>query len=325
MNEESITKRQEVRVFLQKMRDGAIKELSPKIDPKLGIVYKDAEADLKDNVQPTLEALHKEGLFIKIQEGNITACKKCGSTSFMVMHRCPNCNSLSLRKGMVIQHLTCGYTELESIFAEHNYVCPKCKKKLRALGVDYGKPGIQYVCNECGNMTQNPTVLLQCWVCGELQTIDEAKYIEVNKYLLDHTKRELLAKVTFNLTPIIQRVSALGWVAKKNYGIRGKSGIEHNFTLALWPYEYGLKKTPDVVVDIHTGVVEEIQVLGLYAKIIDTEIRNAMLTAVPMASEKAKALAKYYGIIIVEAEDTEALIEKLTFTIEDTIKKLLIR
>ncbi|PUA34073.1 MAG: hypothetical protein B9J98_01435 [Candidatus Terraquivivens tikiterensis] len=324
MDEESITNKQEVRSLLQKMRDGAIKELSPTVDPKQGLIYPEAEAELKENVQSTLDAIHREGLFLKEQKGNVTACKKCGGTSFMIMYRCPNCNSLSLRKGLVIQHLTCGYTELESVFAENNYICPKCKKRLRALGVDYVKPGIQYVCNECGNITQSPTILLQCWICGELQTIEEANYVEINKYRLDHTKRDLLAKVTFNLAPIVQRVSALGWVAKKGYKLRGKSGVEHTFTLALWPYEYGSKGTPDVVVEIHLGVVEEVQVLSLYAKAIDTEIRNVILAAVPAVSDKAKALAKYYKINIVEAEDTEVLIEKLALAIEDIIKKLLV-
>ncbi len=325
VGEDSVTKRYEVRRLLQKMRDGIIKELSVTIDPKLGITYPEAEVDLKSNVQNTLEALHQEGYLLKKQKENVMICKKCSGASFMIMHRCPNCNSLSLRKGMIIQHLTCGYTELESIFAERNYVCPKCKKKLRALGVDYVKPGIQYVCNECGNITQSPAILLKCWTCGELQTIDEARYIEINTYLLDYTKRELLAKVTFNLTPIIQRISAVGWIAKKDYKITGKSGVEHTFTLALWSYEHGLSKTPDIVADIHMDIVDETRVLALYAKVLDVGIENAILAAVPIASEKAKTLAKYYEITIVEAENTDVLIEKLAFSIEDVIKKLILR
>lgn len=309
-------------MLLQKMRDGVIKELSASIDPKLGITYPVAEAELKNNAQSTLEALHQEGFLLKEQKENVMVCRKCNGASFKVMHRCPNCNSLNLRKGTVIQHLTCGYTELESTFIERNYICPKCKKKLRALGVDYIKPGIQYVCNDCGSITQNPTILLKCWTCGELQTIDEAKYVEVNTYLLDYSKRELLAKVTFNLTPIIQRIYALGWVAKKDYKIRGKSGIEHTFMLSLWSYEHNLRQIPEVVVDIHMDVIDDVHVLALYAKIIDTGIRNAILAAIPIASEKAKILANYYGITIVEAEDAEILIEKLALAVEDVIKKL---
>ncbi len=319
-NEYSVTKKHEVRTLLQKMRDGTIKELSAIVDPKLGITYPEAETYLKSDAQSTIEALHQEGFLLKEQKENVIVCRKCNATSFKVMRRCPNCNSLSLRRGMIIQHLTCGYTELESVFAERNYVCPKCKKKLRALGVDYIKPGIHYVCNDCGSITQYPTILLKCWTCGELQTLDEAKYMEVSTYLLDYSKRELLEKVTFNLAPIIQRISLLGWVAKKDYKIKGKSGIEHTFTLALWPYERSLHSFPEVVVDIHMDVADDVHVLALYAKIIDTGIKNAIFAAVPMANEKAKALAKYYEIIMVEAENTEVLIEKLTLTIEDIIK-----
>ncbi|MEM0456540.1 MAG: hypothetical protein QXI01_02280 [Nitrososphaerota archaeon] len=319
-DEHSVTRKHNVRMLLQKMRDGIIKELSANIDPKLGITYPDAEADLKSDVQPTLEALHKEGFLLKEQKENVTLCRRCNGASFKIMHRCPNCNSLNLRKGMVIQHLTCGYANLESVFAEHDYVCLKCKKRLRALGVDYIKPGVQYVCNDCGNIAQNPIISLKCWTCGELQSIDETRYVEVSTYTLDHSKRELLAKVTFNLTPIIQRVHALGWVAKKDYKIRGKSGVEHTFTLGLWQYEHGLRETPEVVVDIHMDVVDDVHVLTLYAKIIDTGVKNAILAAVPIATEKAKALAKYYDITIVEAEDADALVEKLTLAIEDVIK-----
>ncbi|MCS7135888.1 MAG: hypothetical protein RMJ14_05230 [Nitrososphaerota archaeon] len=324
-SEYSVTKRHEVRMLLQKMRDGAIKELSATVDPKLGITYPDAEAELKSNVRPTLEALHEEGFLIKKQKENVVVCRKCGGASFRIMYCCPNCNSLNLRKGMLIQHLTCGYTELESVFIERGYVCPKCKKKLRALGVDYIKPGIQYVCNDCGNITQNPIILLKCWTCEEQQTIDEAKYMDVSTYTLDYTKRELLAKFTFNLAPIVQRVSALGWVAKKDYKIKGRSGIEHTFTLALWPYEHSLRETPNIVVDIHMDITEEVHVLAFYAKIIDTGIRNAILAVVPRMNEKAKALAKYYGITVVEAEDVEILIDNLALTIDNTIKNLLVR
>jgi len=323
-NEYSVTKKHEVRMLIQKMRDGMIKELSATVDPKLGITYPEAEIYLKGNAQSTIEALYQEGLLVKEQKENVMVCRKCGGSSFRVMYRCPNCNSLNLRKGMTIQHLTCGYTELESVFAERNYICPKCKKKLRALGVDYVKPGIQYVCNDCGSITQHPTILLKCWTCGELQTLDEAKYMEVNTYLLDHTKRELLERVTFNLAPIVQRISALGWVTKKDYKIKGRSGIEHTFTLALWPYEHALHSLPEIVVDIHMDVAEDVHVLALYAKIIDTGIKNAIFAVVPRANEKAKALAKYYEITMVEAENSEVLTEKLTLTIEDKIKKLLI-
>lgn len=319
-NEYSVTKRYEVRVLLQKMKDGVIKELSANVDPKLGITYPDAEAELKDNVQATLEALYQEGFLLKEQKENVMLCRRCNGASFKVAHSCPNCDSLNLKKGMVVQHLTCGYTDLESVFIEYKYTCPKCKKKLRALGVDYVKPGIQYVCKNCGNVTQDPIILLKCWTCGELQTMDDAKYVEVNTYMLDYSRRELLAKVTFNLTPVIQRVYALGWVAKKDYKIRGKSGIEHTFTLGLWPHGRDLREVPEVVVDVRMDVVEDVHVLALYAKILDTGIENAILAAIPVASEKAKVLAKYYEINIVEAEDTDILIEKLALAIEDTIK-----
>lgn len=44
----------------------------------------------------------------------------------------------------------------------------------------------------------------------------------------------------------------------------------------------------------------------------------------PSVSERAKLLAKAYGITIVEAEDIDVLKNNITDTVEDIIKKLVL-
>lgn len=251
----------EARAFLQKMKDGVIKDVTPTLDAKKGVQYIEGGEKL-------LERLYNEGLVKKEQKGNVLACRSCNGISF---YRCPNCNSQSIRKGMLIEHMTCGYIDLESVFAERGYICPKCKKKLRVLGVDYRKPGIQYVCNDCGYITPEPVKVLQCWVCGEVQGSKDAKFTEFYVYRLNPSAKEAIEKLTIDLMPIVNRLAKLGWVVRRDYKIKGRSGVEHTFTLASWPQEQASMTRPDIVVDIHIGVADENNVLSLYAKAIDTD------------------------------------------------------
>lgn len=315
MENASIDQDYEVRRFLQKMRNGKLKEVSPILDARQGVRYAELQEEL-------LERLYNEGLLRRKQIDNVLTCRSCGGISFMIKYRCPNCESMSLKRGMLIEHMTCGYIDLESTFANRGYICPKCKKKLRALGVDYRKIGIQYVCNDCKYMTPNPTQILQCWSCGEIQEVDSAKFVELYTYNLNPDAQATIEKLTIDFMPIINRMSKLGWVVRKDFKIKGRSGVEHIFTLAAWPYEDVSKTKPSIVVDLHIGIANENNVLSVYAKSIDTNIKNVIFAVVPSMNDKARALANAYGIVIIEANDIGSMLDILTNVMEDMISRL---
>ncbi len=150
------------------------KSLNPVLIPDSKFAYTypliDIQFPEQDSIRmfSILELIEKEKMAEKVFVERLHYCNKCFSAHLNFKETCPKCNSSNLHIEDVIHHFSCGYVGEEREFIrEGNYICPKCGRKLRHIGVDYDKPSVMYTCNSCGYKFQDPLVLSQCFYCEE--------------------------------------------------------------------------------------------------------------------------------------------------------------
>lgn len=123
-------------------------------------------------IRQHLEALANLELLQRRHFVRTHACDKCGSARLQIYEACPACGSGDLVEEVLVHHYRCGCQEAESHFIQGDLlICPKCRRELRHLGVDYGKPGKIVTCRACGAANSEPRVDFVCMDCYEVKPI----------------------------------------------------------------------------------------------------------------------------------------------------------
>ena len=106
---------------------------------------------------------------------------------------------------------------------------------------------------------------------------------------------------------IAEAMNRKGRKAHAPAAIIGNSGIRHEFDFAVVP-DSG---KPTVVVDTELAVqdVDDTKVLKFYVKVFDVRPERAILCVSPRLSSRAAALAKEYGIEVLEDEVPRKLLK----------------
>ena len=126
-------------------------------------------------VRQHLEFLANQDLLRRRHFTRTHACSKCASARLNIYEACPACGSADLFEEVLVHHYRCGCQEAESRFIQGDLlVCPKCRRELRHLGVDYGKPGKIVTCRACGAVNSEPTVNFVCMDCSAVTPADDA-------------------------------------------------------------------------------------------------------------------------------------------------------
>jgi GGDEF domain-containing protein len=128
-----------------------------------------------------LDLLHRR--FFK----RASICGRCGSSRLSAYEACIECGGGHLAEEEIVHHYACGHEAAESTFlVERDLVCPKCRKELRHLGVDYDKPGMIVACGGCGTVMAEPQVAFDCLDCGHATPGDGIETIDWFHYDLTH-------------------------------------------------------------------------------------------------------------------------------------------
>lgn len=108
---------------------------------------------------PYLEALAERGLLERQWVDKIHLCPFCHHYAINFREVCPNCDSSNIHLVEMLHHFRCGHVAPEHEFQKGiRYLCPKCNKALRHIGVDYEKPNTQFICKRCGHLFTDPKV-----------------------------------------------------------------------------------------------------------------------------------------------------------------------
>ena len=145
------------------------------LDPRFSLTVQYPLVGTGPGVRQHLEVLADLDLLHRRHFTRTHACNKCGSARLNVYEACPACSSADLFEEVLVHHYRCGCQEAESHFIQGDLlVCPKCRRELRHLGVDYGKPGRIAVCRACGAVNSTPSANFNCLDCSAVTPAETA-------------------------------------------------------------------------------------------------------------------------------------------------------
>lgn len=113
----------------------------------------------------------------------IHVCPICNSSHLLFFETCPHCGSSDVHEEPVLHHFRCANVSPEYTYkADGELVCPKCKRVLRHIGVDYDRPSSVYTCRQCEQTFMYPDMRALCtnnrrsWKPDELRPVDVEEY-----------------------------------------------------------------------------------------------------------------------------------------------------
>jgi hypothetical protein len=115
---------------------------------------------------------------------------------------------------------------------------------------------------------------------------------------------------------VASSLAGSGKQAKAPAQMVGKSGVKHEFSLAV----FSSPGSPEVVVDAELSVkdVDEMKVLKFYVKVFDVSPKKSILCVCPRLTERARSLAKEYGITVLESDVPRKLVQMAANEISGT-------
>ena len=309
-----IYKERDTQVFLSKFLKGEISELEPVYDVKLGYRYPMVEEIVGDasSVESFLNKLYEAGVLERRLYDKIIYCPKCGSANVSVHYCCPYCKSFNIQRSSLIEHVKCGYMDVEENFRKGDkLVCPKCHEELKKLDVDYRKAGVWCTCRDCGKSFDIPLTAHFCRDCHTTFTFEDAVFKDFYAYALKEEVKEEASLGLVMITPISDFLMENGFKVESPAFLKGKSGANHMFDIAAYKERGKTQKVTVIDLAVSEEVVSEQSVIALFAKIYDVSPDNAYLIAVPKMSENGKKMAELYNMKIIEAKNQKELVKAL--------------
>jgi len=301
-------------VFLSKLLSGEVAELEPVYDPKVGYRYPLVEAILgaASGAQNFLTKLHDAGVLKRRLYDKIIYCPKCGSANISARYCCPYCHSFDIQKSSLIEHVKCGYMDVEENFhKEDKFVCPKCHDELKKPDVDYRRAGIWCTCRECTKSFDIPVTAHFCRDCHLNSNFEDAVIKDVYAYSLREEVKEEVSLDWVVITPIRDFLRDSGFEVESPAFLRGKSGANHVFDIAAFEGTGTRKVT---VIDLATSTentVPEQPIIALFAKVYDVSPDKSYLIAIPALSENGRKMGELYNIQIIEAKNQKEVMKAL--------------
>jgi len=140
----------------------------------LAMLVEYAEANGEDVIK-YLDDLESKGKIVKLDEKREMACRQCGSVKIAQTFFCPSCQENDFKLTKLIEHFACGNFSTEASYEDNK--CPKCKKEIKAVGVDYRILKNRYVCNKCGEIFHELSSSFLCLKCENRFDLPDARWI----------------------------------------------------------------------------------------------------------------------------------------------------
>ncbi len=113
----------------------------------------------------------------------IHLCPICSSDHLIFSECCSKCKSSNLKEEDMIHHFRCANISKESDYQYDDELrCPKCKRLLRHIGIDYDRPSKVQTCEECGSMQLHSEMKVVCARCGHQMQPQELKPYDIYQY-----------------------------------------------------------------------------------------------------------------------------------------------
>jgi hypothetical protein len=308
-----------MQLILSKFLSGEINKLDPVYDPKYGYRYPPVEAVIGDPAatEEILTHLYNVGILKRQVFDKMLNCPQCNSANVSVRYCCPYCKSFKIKKSALIEHIPCGYIDIEDHFKNGDkLICPRCHVELNRQDVNYRKAGIWCSCNECSKSFDIPVPSHFCRICDTNFTFDDAIYRDVYSYILNEEIMKEVGAGYILVAPIREFLQSRGFTVESPGFLKGKSGASHMFDITAL---IGDITRSLLVIDIATSKdepVSEQSIVAMFAKVYDVAPDKACLIAIPKMSGNGGKLAELYNIKLIEAKNQNEAIKALETCVE---------
>jgi transcription elongation factor Elf1 len=301
-----------VQALLNKFLNGEITTLEPIYSAQTGYHYPVVESILGNSskVESFLSKLFDAGILERKIFDKTLSCTNCNSQNISFRYCCPFCKSFNIQKSSLVEHVKCGYMDLETKFQQNGKLnCPKCNKELKTIDVDYRKAGVWCTCKECNKSFDIPVPEHFCKNCHDVSTFEEVTINDVYSFSLKANIKAESSLNWFLSSAIAEYLTKEGLTVENSASVKGKSGANHTFDIVAFKD----KNSKKIVIDLATaeGSVSEQPVIALFAKIFDVSPDKAFLIAIPKVNENAKKMAELYNIRAIEAKSPDEAIALL--------------
>lgn len=255
-----------------------------------------------------LDQLSARGFLKKEYYASEVHCPKCDSSLLRNQYTCAFCQGSRLETGEMIDHYACGYVDFEAKFLKGaKLICPKCGKELKAIGTDYRRVGKVFKCVDCARDFSAPRIVHVCQNCGTTSTWEKARLGILYQYRINDEKKKDIESMIAVHTPLIEFLREKGFEVESPAFLKGGSGIEHSFDIAA------VADGSPILFDIRTGKesVNDIEVISFFAKSADVPHREAILVAVPRATDRARGLSGLYGVSLLEGNSIDDILASM--------------
>ncbi|HKU49467.1 MAG TPA: hypothetical protein VJP79_05930 [Nitrososphaera sp.] len=315
---------------IAEIRENKITKYEPLIRPEGGLTYTGfSDRDFARQLD-ILRALQGLGIVREEPFDYIRKCSRCDHHGMLVKVACPVCCSTNTDQGKVIEHLSCGNIDVESKFltggedggrGTAGLVCPKCKKKLKAIGVDYVKPGSFCLCLSCRALSPEGRMQFVCLNCGSSLAREEMKLEPLAAYVVD---QEAVAKYLDSTgfqfhQSVVNALRSRGIKAAPRAAVTGSSQVQHIFdiiayaSVAVEDDDSGggnSSNRPAVAVEIEKTAGQQLvdpeSLLNFLARCLDAGLMSKVFVGIPGFSEEAKKLAAAHRIAIISSDGNNA-------------------
>jgi ribosomal protein S27E len=135
------------------------------------------------DLRADLEGLANRDLLRRRFAARVLTCSGCGSGRLSAYEACVECGSADLFDEAILHHYRCGFQDAESRFVDGSALtCPKCRRELRHIGVDYGRPGMMVRCRPCGQVMSEPQPSFRCLDCRVEQRGELTRAVDWHHY-----------------------------------------------------------------------------------------------------------------------------------------------
>jgi GGDEF domain-containing protein len=192
LDERSLRQIQLLRFFFSR----EVTEISCQLDPASPVGYSLPWADDilgvgRGQSLAELNRLAAEGLLFAEPQDSVNLCPHCNDYYINFREVCPCCASPEIARVKTIQHFTCAYSGPETNFIKDGkYICPKCDRVLKHIGVDYAKPGEVVICRRCGQTSQESEINCLSLTCGAVFPPHQTIPFPINRYRLTAKGKE---------------------------------------------------------------------------------------------------------------------------------------
>jgi len=126
-------------------------------------------------IESYIKDLESKNKLTKLDDKKEMSCNQCDSVKVIQIFYCPSCKRNDFKVARIIEHFKCGNFSQESEYV--NDKCPKCKKDIQALGVDYRILKDRYICNKCSEIFQELDSSFLCLKCENKFSLPDARWV----------------------------------------------------------------------------------------------------------------------------------------------------